>query len=56
VRRGHNAARFKGNFKVSAWAKSKKRKLSNGFIVRRKVNGEMRFTVMSKKPQGRNKK
>jgi hypothetical protein len=46
---------FNGTFSTPFDARRKKGRISNGFIVRRKVNGKMRFTVMSKK-QGRGRK
>jgi len=47
---------FNGEFRHAGKARRKKREIADGFIVRRKVDGEMRFAVMSKKHKGRGSK
>lgn len=38
-----------GAFNSKAKAKAKERKVSGGFIVKRKIKGESRYVVLSKK-------
>jgi hypothetical protein len=54
--KGDHTSSFNGAFKSKGTARRLKRKIANGFIVRRKVDGEMRFLVMSKNNgRGKNK-
>jgi hypothetical protein len=43
------SGKFNGAFSSREKARKQKRSLSVGYIVSRKVNGEMRYTVLSRK-------